>query len=148
MRRFLLWLFALFCVLAIVDLAAVLFSSTYRDLFGRTHDLTDAMWRIIPDVVMATVYGIVFWKLNDEFFLRKFAVWHGVVYGVLSVLMCIPWGGYFLAAFSPIGILYLTPLMLSSSGYFASMGVAVTFFILNVFLFVTGRKKISVEGSE
>jgi len=132
------FLFALFGLLAAFDIVLLVYSDDYRNFFGAVRDISDVMWRIVPDVAMFFFYGLVYWKTKNEVALPRLMLWHGVLYGLLGIAMCLPWGGYFLAPFSPVGLLYLGSILWSSPGYFLSLGVAIMFIASNLYLIRSG----------
>lgn len=125
-------------VLAAFDIVLLAYSNEYRNFFGVVRDISGVMWRIIPDIVLILFYGLIFWKIRNGIFLPRLMVSHGVLYGLLGIAMCLPWGGYFLAPFSPIGLLYLGSILWSPSGYFLSLGIAIVFIASNLYLIRLG----------
>ncbi len=131
-------LFAVFGLFAAFDIAFLAYSSDYRNFFGDVRDISGVMWRIIPDVVMVLFYGLIHWKIKNGIILPRLMVWHGVLFGLLGFAMCLPWGGYFLAPFSPVGLLYLGSILWSPAGYALSLSVAMVFIAFNVYLIRLG----------
>lgn len=137
------YLFALFGILAAIDIALISFSLPYRSAYGAVRSIPDVSWRIIPDVVMIFFYGLVFWKTTSGAVPPRLMVWHGILYSIVGIAMCIPWGGYFFAPFSPVGSLFLGSMLWVPSGYFLSLGVAILFIAFNLYLVWCGLRRRS-----
>lgn len=127
-------LFAVLGLIAAFDIAFLTYSNDYRNFFGEVGDISGVMWRIIPDIAMVVFYGFIHWKIKSGIVLPRLMVWHGILFSLLGLAMCLPWGGYFLAPFSPVGLLYLGSILWSPVGYFLSLSVAIIFIAFNVYL--------------
>ncbi len=130
--------FASFCVLVALDVALLFCAEEYRDFFGVTRGVADVMWRIVPDVTMMFFYGLAYLKMKSVGLLPRVALWHGLIFGLLGLVLCLPWGGYFFAPFTPIGSLYLAAILWLPDGYLFSLSVAVVFIAFNVSLMLQG----------
>ncbi len=128
------FLYVLFCAFVSFDIVLLVYSTEYRDFFGVTENLYGAIWRVIPNIVMLFIYGLAFWKARQGIYYSRAMLWHGVIFILLGFVMCIPWGGYFLAPFSPIGLPYLSSILWVPQGYFLSLAVAIAFIVANVYL--------------
>lgn len=128
------FLFALFGMLAAFDIVLLIYSNEYRNFFGEVQGVSGVMWRIILDIALTVFYGLIFWKITNGILLPRLMVWHGVLYGLLGIVMCLPWGGYFFAPFSPIGLLYLGSILWTPLGYSLSLGITIFFITSNLYL--------------
>ncbi len=120
------------------DFLLILLSQEYRDVFGATNQITDSLWRIFLDLMMTGFYGVVFYKHKEGNYSPRLLLWHGVFFGLVGIALCVPWGGYFLAPFSPIGMPYLVAIGWVPYGYFISIFMALVFIIFNIYLIRTG----------
>jgi len=68
-------------------------------------------------------------------------IWHGAIFSLLGVAMCIPWAGYFFAPFSPISLLYLASIIWVQDGYYLSLIITVMFIVFNLYLIQRGLKE-------
>lgn len=109
---------------------------------GRTHGLSDVtvMGRIVLDVAMIVLYGKAYRKLRENGISRHTAIAHGVSYGLVGLLMCFPMGGFFLAPFTPIGVLYFGSLMWTPFEFIGSLVVGGMFVAFNIFMACAGLK--------
>ena len=141
MKSYIMLIFFIFGVLAAVDMLFLIYSSGYRDVFGQVSDISEVMWRIILDIVMVLFYGLVFWKLKKGSILPRLMIWHGAIFSLLGVAMCIPWAGYFFAPFSPISLLYLASIIWVQDGYYLSLIITVMFIVFNLYLIQRGLRE-------
>ena len=134
--------FACFATCATLDFITLLMSDAYRSIMGRTHGLSDVtvMGRIVLDVAMIVLYGMAYRKLSENGISRHTAIAHGVSYGLLGLLMCFPLGGFFLAPFTPIGVLYFGSLMWTPFEFIGSLVVGGAFVVFNILLVWAGLK--------
>ncbi len=109
---------------------------------GRTHGLSDVtvMGRIVLDVAMIVLYGMAYRKLRENGVSRHTAIVHGAIYGLVGLLMCFPMGGFFLAPFTPIGVLYFGSLMWTPFEFIGSLVVGGAFVVFNMLLVWAGLK--------
>ncbi len=141
MKNYIKVIFAVFGVLAAFDIVLLVYSNEYRNIFGEVRNTSEVMWRFIADIVMVIFYGFVYWKTKKGISLPRLMVWHGVLYSLLGVAMCIPWAGYFLAPFSAVGLLYLTSIIWIQDGYYLSLAITVMFIAFNLHLIQRGLKE-------
>lgn len=135
--------FAMFCLLPVLDVIVLCSSSGYRDLFGVTHGLSDNWWRLIPDAAMVILYWRVYSKMQKASISPHLMLWHGILYGLLGLALFIPWGGYFLAPLTPIGLLYLGAIVcVPSVGYYLALGVATLFVGFNAYLVIAAGQRL------
>jgi ABC-type Mn2+/Zn2+ transport system permease subunit len=134
--------FAGFATCATLDLIVLLMSDAYRNIMGRTHGISDVtvMCRIVLDVAMMVLYWMAYRKIREHGISRLVAITHGVSYGLLGLLMCFPLGGFFLAPFTPIGVLYFGSLMWTPVEFIGSLVVGGAFVAFNLFLAWAGLK--------
>lgn len=134
--------FACFAICATLDFIALLTSDAYRSIMGRTHGISDVtvMCRIVLDVTMMVLYGMAYRKIREHGISRPTAIAHGVSYRLLGLLMCFPLGGFFLAPFTPIGVLYFGSLMWTPFEFIGSLVVGGAFVVFNIFLAWAGLK--------
>lgn len=137
-RNYLKYVFVFLGILVLADVFLIFFSEDYRNIFGATNQITDSLWRIVPDFMMMVFYGFMYLKHENGLSPSNILLWHGVLFGLVGLAMCIPWGGYFFAPFSPIGLLYLVLIIWAPSGYFLSLCVAILFIVFNLNLIRVG----------
>ena len=141
--------FACFGVLATLDVVMLLSSGEYRDVLGVTHGVSDIfnIGRIVIDGSMIVFYGLVYLKMRDGSVLSRLMVWHGLLYGLLGVTLCIPWGGFLLAPLTPVGLLYLGALLWTPLSYPGALGVAGAFIVFNIYLVWAGLTSVTSNVS-
>lgn len=134
--------FACFAICAALDFIALLTSDAYRSIMGRTHGISDVpvMCRIVLDVTMMVLYGKAYRKLRESGISRHTAIVHGATYGLVGLLMCFPMGGFFLAPFTPIGVLFFGSILWSPFEFTGSLVVGGMFVAFNIFMACAGLK--------
>lgn len=127
--------------IVVLDFVLLLVSREYRDVLGTTEGISGAVWRIVLDIGMIAIYGLMYFKVNrNSRILSPLLVCHGLLYGSLGAALCLPWGGYFIAPLTPVGLLYLGSILWVPHGYFVALVVAVVFVTFNIFLVWAGVK--------
>mgnify|MGYP003333843384 FL=1 len=134
--------FACFVICATLDFITLLTSDAYRSIMGSTYGISDVsvMCRIVLDVTMTVLYGKAYGKLRESGISRLTAIVHGGSYGLLGLLMCFPLGGFFLAPFTPIGVLFFGSMLWSPLEFTGSLVVGGAFVAFNIFLAWTGLR--------
>jgi hypothetical protein len=133
--------FARFGLLAAIDVITLLFSIEYREILGRLHGVLENIWRFILDGLMMIFYGFLSAQLGEKACVRsRLIVWHRVLGILFGIVLCIPFGGFFLAPFTPVGLLYLGAMSWTPMGYFGSLVVAITFVAFNMYLVWVGLR--------
>lgn len=132
--------FICFAVCATLDCMLVFTSNGYRNVLGRTQGVSDitVICRITFDVAMILLYGMAYRRLRKHGISRRFLIGHGMGYGGIGLLACIPIGGYFLAPLTPIAVLYFGSFMWTPFGFFGSLFAGGAFVLFNTYLFWTG----------
>ena len=132
--------FACLGAFAALDVVMLLSSGDYRNTLGRTHGVSDSfnIGRILIDGSMIAFYGLVYLKMREGGVLPRVMVWHGLLYGLLGVLLCFPWGGFFLAPLTPVGLLFLGAIIWTPFDYYGALGVAGAFVVFNIYLIWAG----------
>jgi hypothetical protein len=142
--------FAAFAVFATLDLVVLVGFDEYREAFGATDGMFDGfnLSRIGLDLWMILFYGKVAMRMRHGGISSRLLVWHGLVYGLLGLMLCIPFAGFFFAPLTPVGLLYMGSL-LSPFTLYGSYGVAIAFIVFNIFLvWVGATKRISCAPSK
>ena len=73
---------------------------------------------------------------------RKLIIWQSVFMSMAALLMCFPFGGYFIAPVTPIGVIYLSSLLLWNqkwpvNWYVFSCALSLAFLLANVLIIAT-----------
>lgn len=89
--------FASIGTFAALDVVMLLGSGEYRDALGVTHGVLDPinLGRIVLDVSMIAFYRWVYVKMREGRVLLRLMVWHGLLFGLLGLGLCIPLVGIF-----------------------------------------------------
>lgn len=133
-------LFAFLGALATLDIVVLISSPAYRSAYGSTSDIADVLWRFALDAVLIIFYWTTYWRMIRGAHPKMILLSHALIYSVLSLLMCIPWGGHFFAPLTAVALPYLGSILWIAGGYFLSLAVAVAFFVSNLYLFIFATK--------
>lgn len=133
--------FACFGVFAALDAVMRLSTEEYRNSLGTTGVFDSFnIGKVIFNVSMTAFYGWAYVKLREGRALSRLMLWHGVLYGVLGLGLCLPFVGMFLAQLTPIGLLFFGALMWTPFGYPGLLSVAITFVVFNAYLVRVGLR--------
>ena len=128
--------FACLGIFAALDVVIALSSADYRNALGVVRGISDIAWRFAPNLSMIAFYGIVYVKMREGAILPRLMLWHGLIYGLLGLVLCIPWM-YVFAPLTPICALYLGS-MSTPFGYGGMLGMADVFVAFNIYLIWAG----------
>ena len=134
--------FACLGAFAALDFVLALSSPEYRNALGMVRGIFDVAWRFAPNLSMIAFYGIVYVKMREGAILPRVMLWHGLIYGLLGLVLCLPWT-YVLAPLTPIGVLYLEIFFETPFGWPGAQGVAATFVVFNIYLIWAGLTSTS-----
>ena len=142
-EKYLKMLFALFGLLVLMDVVVILSVKDYRNVYGATNQLSDSLWRIIPDCLIMIFHALAYFK-SARIYSPRFLLGHGICFGLIGFALCLPWGGFFFAPFSPIGLPYLVAIGWLPHGDFIALFIAIVFIVFNLYLIRTalGAKTI------
>ena len=132
--------FACLGAFAALDFVLALSSPEYRNALGMVRGIFDVAWRFAPNLSMIAFYGIVSVKMREGAILPRVMLWHGLIYGLLGLELCLPWT-YALAPLTPISVLYLW--MFLNFGWPGAQGVVATFVVFNIYLIWAGLTSTS-----
>lgn len=138
-RNLIRYLFSAFYGFVLLDIFLFVFFIEYRDFFGviKKDSVTNISVRLTPDILMFFFYTNVKLKIHKYGYIsRKVVLVHSFACLLIGLALCTPWIGMFLAPLSPIGSLYLSSILLFENGYYISLGIALIFVILNIYVFV------------
>lgn len=139
--------FVCFGVLAAIDIIMLFFSVGYREILGKPHGALENIWRFLLDGLLMILYRFLSAQLGKAEAWSRFLVWHGVLGGLLGVVLCIPFGGFFLAPFTPVSLLYLGAMLWTPMGFSGSLTVAITFVMFNIYLIWVGVRSGKKESA-
>jgi hypothetical protein len=116
-----------------------------RDALGQTEGVFDSfnIGKIVIDGSMIVFYRWVYVKMREGAVLPRVMLWHGLIYGLLGLGLCIPMGGYLLAPLTPVSALYLGAVAWTPFHYYGALGVAGAFVVFNIYLIWAGLTSTS-----
>ena len=86
---------------------------------------------------MIAFYGIVYVKMRKGAILPRVMLWHGLLYGLIGLILCLPWT-YVFAPLTPVGVIYLGMFFWTPFGWPGAQGVAAAFVAFNIYLVWAG----------
>jgi hypothetical protein len=128
-------------ILVIFNAGMFGFLSDYRNILGIVKTKADYAVLAVPTVGLILFYGRVCFKLfiKGEMLSRKFLINQSIFFSVVALFMCVPFIGYYLALITPIGVIYLSSILLWSKDwplnwYYFSSALCLVFVFINLLL--------------
>ena len=136
--------FACLGAFAGLDALTRLILEDYRDAMGTTDEGLSILnvGIIALDVSLTVFYGSMYLKMRKGGILPRVMVWHGLLYGVLGLILCLPWT-YFLAPLTPVCVLYLGIFFWTPFGWHGAQGVAAAFVTFNIYSVWAGLTSVT-----
>jgi len=130
--------FIIFIYLVIADVACFVASEDFRNAFGvfDVKSSQEYIVRLLPDFILFSFYTVVLFRLQKGNSIPNILLkLYCLLFTLLGLALCIPWGGMFFAPFTPIGVLYVGSILWVPEGFYVSMLIAIMFCITNIYLF-------------
>lgn len=127
--------YAVFLLLAIIDMGLITFSPTARNALGRVdgRGWAPLAARMIPSLILVGFYS---WFLARGILSVRAATMaiglHSAVFSLLGVGILLPWLGLFAAALTPISPVYIGAILWLPDGYYVGSVAALLFVSLNL----------------
>ncbi len=122
------------------DLLMLAFSGYYRGRVGAVRSVTDYSITLLPAMLLTLFFGAICLRLFRGMTIsRNVVVAQSMLFSLLAIIMCVPFGGYFFAGLTPISIIYFTSVLLwpidsPYSRYWFVCGVALLYVLLNTII--------------